>query len=185
MEGAAVTGGHRIDIVSGGVKISMDGSAENARTIYFDGGMHAHRICVYDEEDDRYYIERTQEATNNRIEYAALLRALDVAGRYKGMVVVAGDSRMVIEQVSGASPAPTDDLARLLRKTRDRLHTMRADVRILWVPREENKAGIRLEELKTMDKKMPQACPCCGGALRSGKWSRRSWCNDCGWDSDG
>ena len=46
--------------------------------------------------------ERIAETTNNRAEYEALIRALDVARRYGfGAIEVRGDSQLVVEQVRG------------------------------------------------------------------------------------
>lgn len=82
--------------------------------------------------------ERIGEATNNRAEYEALVRVLEIARDYEfSTVEIRGDSQLVVEQVRGAWQ--TNDPA--LRERRIRVRELLAELddwSIEHVPREVN-----------------------------------------------
>jgi ribonuclease HI len=81
----------------------------------------------------------SERATNNVAEYVGAIRALEylVSREFRGIVVVFGDSQLVVRQMSGEY----DVRAEHLRPYHDHLvalATRLAEVRFTWVPREEN-----------------------------------------------
>jgi ribonuclease HI len=76
--------------------------------------------------------------TNNEAEYAALILLLEEAERRGiGELEIRGDSRLVVEQVRGRWKISAPHLRPLAERARA-LMAGRA-VRLLWVPREENR----------------------------------------------
>ena len=90
--------------------------------------------------------ERIAETTNNRAEYEALIRALDVARRYGfGAIEVRGDSQLVVEQVRGTWRTNNPALRERRVRVRELLDGF-DEWTIEHVPREANE---RADELAT------------------------------------
>lgn len=88
--------------------------------------------------------ERIGEATNNRAEYEALVRALEVARDHGFDVVhVRGDSQLVVEQVRGNWDANDPDLRERRVRVRELLDGF-DDWRLEHVPREINERADQL-----------------------------------------
>ena len=80
------------------------------------------------------------EATNNVAEYRAVIEALEwlLAAGYKGEPVeVRSDSQLVIRQLTGEYAVRSERVRPLYRRARRLLGRFR-DVRLRWVPREQN-----------------------------------------------
>ena len=86
-------------------------------------------------------VEIAQEigmGTNNEAEYCALMAVLDAAAEAQvERLVVYGDSQLVIKQVSGEWLINAEGLVPLC-KTVLKLKAQIPDVRLCWIPREEN-----------------------------------------------
>lgn len=91
-------------------------------------------------------------ATNNFAEYMAVVVALESisAADVEPLVLVRADSRLVVEQLSGAWKIKHPDLIALAKRARAALPPAR--VRYEWVPRAANAAADRLANL-AMDQK--------------------------------
>ena len=124
------------------------------RVLYFDGGMYNSRICVYDEDVDKYIVEEVRCTTNNRMEYAALMRALELAKDSKQAVLILGDSQLVINQVTGDWGVKNHMLRKMRAEARNILKACSVPVDIRWVRRNVNKAGIYLDALKKNEEEM-------------------------------
>ncbi len=96
------------------------------------------------------------DRTNNEAEYYALLKALALAeerwtdkttGKVLdgiGEILIRSDSQLVVNQVNGAWRVEDSKLLELSEKARESVKNLR-NVRLEWVPREENYAGLWLE----------------------------------------
>ncbi len=100
----------------------------------------------------RIYWQPIGDRTNNEAEYYALLKALElIAERATGKVpgnigeaLVRSDSKLVVNQVSGEWRVEDEKLLELSEKARDLIKRI-GRVRLEWVRREENLAGLWLE----------------------------------------
>jgi ribonuclease HI len=84
----------------------------------------------------RIYWQSIGDRTNNEAEYYALLKALEL--------IVRSDSKLVVNQVNGEWRVEDEKLIDLSEKARDLIKNI-GSVRLEWVPREENLAGLWLE----------------------------------------
>ena len=83
----------------------------------------------------------TEHSTNNVAEYVGLIKLLDWLvknGHHAARVRLFGDSKLVISQVVGKWKVNTEHLQPLHRLAREYVG-MFQDIRITWVPREENR----------------------------------------------
>ncbi len=104
----------------------------------------------------RIYWQPIGDRTNNEAEYYALLKALTLAeerstdkttGKVRdgvGEILIRSDSQLVVNQVNGAWRVEDSKLLELSEKARESVKNLR-NVRLEWVPREENYAGLWLE----------------------------------------
>jgi ribonuclease HI len=102
------------------------------------------------------YWQPIGDRTNNEAEYYALLKALAlIADRWAekttgrilssvGAILVRSDSRLVVNQVSGEWRVQDSKLIELSDQARDTIKKL-GSIRLEWVPREENYAGLWLE----------------------------------------
>lgn len=92
------------------------------------------------------FLCRGAEASNNVAEYGGAIRALQWAlgnGYEAAEIVLHGDSRLLINQLSGEWAVRSPNIRPLWQKTRALIERFR-DVRLVWVPREENEEANRL-----------------------------------------
>ncbi|MCI4350443.1 MAG: ribonuclease HI family protein [Thermoplasmata archaeon] len=91
-------------------------------------------------------------ATNNVAEYVAAIRALEwLRGRsFSGIVVVIGDSQLVIRQMNGEYDVKAEHL-KAYHAHLQRLVQEFKEVRFEWVPREENTEADRLSKEALID----------------------------------
>jgi ribonuclease HI len=100
----------------------------------------------------KIYWQAIGDRTNNEAEYYALLKALELigekaTGKVPGNIseaLVRSDSQLVVNQVKGLWRVEDERLMELSSQARD-LVTKIGLVRLEWVPREENYAGLWLE----------------------------------------
>ena len=114
--------------------------------IYVDGGTRGSRICLVDTSDHRTIIKsRGGEPTNNELEYLALLYALDyIKNRHSNdNVTIYSDSKLVVNQINGDWRITTEHLQSLYNKC---IKKMTDNIKIKWVRRDVNLAGIILED---------------------------------------
>lgn len=127
--------------------------------IYFDGSNFGHRICVYDQSQNKIIVKEVPEAkTNNELEYNALLIAIRYANRTYGdmhEVQFIGDSQLVVKQVMGKFAINYEHLRKLKSQVIEELvkggYKASSDP-VVWVRREENIAGWHLSWLMDKDK---------------------------------
>ena len=100
----------------------------------------------------RIYWQPIGDRTNNEAEYYALLKALElIAEKTTGKVpvnigeaLVRSDSKLVVNQVNGEWRVEDEKLIELSEKARDLIKDL-GSIRLEWVPRDENYAGLWLE----------------------------------------
>ena len=104
----------------------------------------------------RIYWQPIGDRTNNEAEYYALLKALALAaerwadkttGKARGEVgkiLIRSDSQLVVNQVNGVWRVEDSKLIELSEKARDSIQTL-GNIRLEWIPREGNFAGLWLE----------------------------------------
>jgi ribonuclease HI len=104
----------------------------------------------------RIYWQPIGDRTNNEAEYYALLKALALAAERwadkttgkvldgVGEILIRSDSQLVVNQVNGAWRVEDSKLVELSEMARDSIEKL-GDVRLEWVHREENYAGLWLE----------------------------------------
>lgn len=102
------------------------------------------------------YWQPIGDRTNNEAEYYALLKALALAadrwadkttGRVLsgvGEILIRSDSQLVVNQVNGEWRVEDSKLIELSEKARDSMREL-GHIRLEWVPREGNYAGLWLE----------------------------------------
>ncbi|HYK92727.1 MAG TPA: ribonuclease HI [Thermoplasmata archaeon] len=91
-------------------------------------------------------------ATNNVAEYTAAIRGLEwlLDHHYTGVVLLVGDSQLVIRQLTGeyeVRAAHLREYHNRLRQLMGRFH----EVRPVWVPREENQRADQLSKVALAD----------------------------------
>ncbi|TMI22001.1 ribonuclease HI family protein [Candidatus Bathyarchaeota archaeon] len=104
----------------------------------------------------RIYWQPIGDRTNNEAEYYALLKALALiterwadkaTGRIQGgigEILIRSDSQLVVNQVNGEWRVEDSKLIELSEEARDSSKKL-GRVKLEWVPREENYAGLWLE----------------------------------------
>jgi ribonuclease HI len=104
----------------------------------------------------RIYWQSIGDRTNNEAEYYALIKALALieerfgektTGRIPsdaGEILVRSDSQLVVNQVNGEWRVEDSKLIELSDLAKDAIQKL-SPVRLEWVPREENYAGLWLE----------------------------------------
>ena len=115
--------------------------------VYTDAGTkNGGRICLVDPQKDKTVIkQRTGDLSNNQLEYLGLLYAISyVNNNYsKKPVRVYTDSLLMANQMNGKWRITTEHLIPLWKKCQK---YMTKDIKIVWVKREKNLAGIELDK---------------------------------------
>ena len=131
-----------------------------AAVVHFDGAFQAvrgHRYAAYGfavggaftyEECGLAAPPDSDSATNNVAEYSGAIAALEWLRRrsFRGVVVLCGDSQLVIRQMSGEYEVRAERL-RPYHAHLDRLTKEFDEVRFVWVPRAENTRADELSKL--------------------------------------
>ena len=117
---------------------------------------YADSADIVDPGKFRIYWQPIGDRTNNEAEYYALLKALAlIAERWTqkttgkipsgaGEILIRSDSKLVVNQVTGEWQVKDSKIIELNSMARDSIRKI-GSVRLEWVPREENLAGLWLE----------------------------------------
>jgi len=115
--------------------------------LHVDGGTKRCEICLVDRNlNDKIIVKKRDGLlTNNELEYLALIYALEYTNNnYKNKpVLICSDSQLVVNQMNGKWRVTTDHLMPLYEKC-DR--KIRKNIKISWIRRNRNLAGIYLEK---------------------------------------
>ena len=128
--------------------VSPDDSRPRTLKIWIDGagalldGQEAKTCVVFENGDVK--VTRYGRATNNEMEYTALIQALSDP-RSEGAAIYT-DSQLLVGQLTQGWKVRAANLAPLNERARALLLQRKAT--LVWVPREENKAGKVLEKDK-------------------------------------
>ena len=119
--------------------------------LYVDGGTRGNVICLYDPQRFKTIVKKRKGTfTNNDLEYLAVIYGIEYAKKYypkESPIIIKSDSLLVVNQTKGRWKVNGDKLRLLHIKT---LRKINSHIRLKWVPREINLAGIHLESLKDM-----------------------------------
>jgi len=118
--------------------------------LYVDGGTRGMVICLHDPQRDKYIIKRRKgDLTNNDLEYLAIIYGIEYAKKYypRDNITILSDSRLAVKQIKGEYKVTTDNLISLHNKT---LRKLNRHIKIKWISRDFNLAGIHLERLRGM-----------------------------------
>jgi len=107
------------------------------------------RYAIFFEETGESIIHRfTKYHTNNEMEYIAVLEALKLA---KDRDTIFTDSQLVVGQCTGVYNIKAYHLKPLCKRVKQMLKDK--NIQLVWVRRENNKAGILLEKTPWMKQK--------------------------------
>ena len=111
--------------------------------IYCDGSTT--RICFVPEGRAPQVIDLPLKVTSNQGEYLAILKALRWAYSNKHTnITILSDSQLVVNQITRRYATKNPVLLGLGRNVWGYLKLIGEEVKFIWIPREENKAGIIL-----------------------------------------
>jgi ribonuclease HI len=99
------------------------------------------------EGTDIVRVKQINGLTSNQAEYRGLIAVLRYVS-HRSQVMIFTDSQLVAEQFAGRYAVRDKELARLLSEAQEIIWEKALDVRVKWIPREENLVGKYLEELK-------------------------------------
>ncbi len=95
----------------------------------------------------REHFENIGRGTNNRAEYMALLKSLDLAKELGATELeVRSDSLLVVSQINGDYKVKNADIRGYVKEIRDRIRESKLEFRLLHVPREMNRIADRLSK---------------------------------------
>lgn len=93
------------------------------------------------------YCENIGIGTNNRAEYMALLKSIDLAEEFGATeLVVRSDSLLVVSQMSGLFKIKDSNIKIFVKEAHKRLTRSNMKFKIVHVPRELNKVADRLSK---------------------------------------
>jgi len=112
------------------------------------------KACLVIEGQKPIFIVYPSPVTNNVGEYKAVLLALQRVLNNLTPITIYTDSLLVVNQVSGVWACRKPHLLPFKRKVNELMQKIMnggRDIRLEWIPREENLAGIELERLEGVD----------------------------------
>ena len=118
--------------------------------VYIDGGCKNNpgqmRIAVSVPARNFKIVKELGNGTNNKAEYLSLLYALIYVKHLqpKEKVVIKSDSSLVVNQINGHYKVKSNSVKQLYQKA-TRLLQQLPNVKVVYIPREENLAGHLLE----------------------------------------
>lgn len=115
------------------MKIFADGSGYNGTKT---------RFVVVPEIGKPIIQELSEKKTNNEMEYTAVITALDIATDYDTILT---DSMLVVNQVKGIWSCNFEHLILLRDKAKELVK--QKHIKLEWIPRHKNLAGIMLEKI--------------------------------------
>jgi ribonuclease HI len=116
--------------------------------LYVDGGTRGMVICLVDPQKRKTIVKtRKRATTNNDLEYLAIIYGLEYINKYypRDHVILKSDSMLAVKQINHKWKINGANLAVLNRKALNKQGKL---VKIAWCPRENNLAGIHLEDIK-------------------------------------
>lgn len=126
-------------------------------TLYADGGIINHRICVYDTQTKQYLVtEHTTGITNNQLEYLSLIAAITHYGQnyYGKPVKIIMDSQLIVRHVQGKYVCRDKSLRELLVKVQALMRRYGVSPSVIeWIERGHNVAGRHLDALRREDRR--------------------------------
>jgi len=90
--------------------------------------------------------------TNNEAEYSAMLYAFENC-KYHDVIEIRSDSELLVKQMQGKFKTKNEDLLLLQNFAYGLIDAFELDVVYKWIPREQNNAGIYLEQVKKNEKR--------------------------------
>lgn len=91
------------------------------------------------------YSEHIGHGTNNRAEYLALLRSVEIAQKLGAEELeVKSDSQLVVSQMNGVYRVKNPDLKILIKEIFEKIRTSKMKFSIVHIPREFNKTADKL-----------------------------------------
>lgn len=118
--------------------------------LYVDGGTRGSVISLVDPKRKKKILKRRRgKPTNNELEYLAIIYGLEYIGKYypRVKVILKSDSMLAVKQITNRWKVNGDNLRILNRRVE---HKKTRLISVSWTPRENNLAGIYLEDLKDM-----------------------------------
>jgi ribonuclease HI len=116
--------------------------------VYVDGGTRDMAICLHDPQRRKTIVKtRKGAATNNDLEYLAVIYGIEYVRKYypKDKITIISDSMLVVKQVNQLWKIRSNSLAALNKKVLNKKTKL---IKIKWVPRDINQAGLHLDSLK-------------------------------------
>ena len=115
-------------------------------TLYVDGGTKGSVICLVDDSNGYIVVKKKRISTNNELEYFAVIFGIEYAKKHylRKNVTINSDSKLIVNQINGKWNINMDTLLILNKRA---LRKLKDNIKIKWIPREKNLAGIHLEEL--------------------------------------
>jgi ribonuclease HI len=116
--------------------------------LYVDGGTRGSVICLVDPQRNKTIVKKRKgDFTNNDLEYLAAIYGIEYAKKYypRDTIIIRTDSMLVVKQINNTWYVNGPNLRTLHSKT---LRKLNSHIRLKWVPREINLAGIHLEQIK-------------------------------------
>lgn len=116
--------------------------------IYVDGGTRGMVICLHDPQKNKTIVKHRKGAsTNNDLEYLAVIYGIEyIRKNYpKDKATIISDSMLVVKQVNQSWKINSDSLLSLNKKVHNKMTKM---IKIKWIPRSFNLAGVHLENVK-------------------------------------
>ena len=95
-------------------------------------------------DESKAFWKDVGDKTNNEAEYLALIEALSLASKKAGSIEIRSDSRLIVNQMEGGYRVKDPELKPLWEKAQN-LAVRLGSVRLKWVPRDENLAGLWLD----------------------------------------
>jgi ribonuclease HI len=117
-------------------------------TIHVDGGTRGMVICLHDPQKNKTIVKHRKGATtNNDLEYLAVIYGIEYIRKYypRDKALIISDSMLVVKQVNELWNINSHSLSILNKKVQNKLTNM---IKIKWIPRSKNLAGIHLENVK-------------------------------------
>ena len=95
-------------------------------------------------DESKVFWKDVGDKTNNEAEYLALIEALSLASKRAGSIEIRSDAELIVKQMEGGYRVKDPELKPLWEKAQN-LAVRLGSVRLKWVPRDENLAGLWLE----------------------------------------
>jgi ribonuclease HI len=129
------------------VEVHFDGACQPPHGGIATYGFTVEGAGLAHEEGGLAVAPGTPTATNNVAEYTAAIRGLEwlLARGYSGIVLLVGDSQLVLRQLTGEYEVRAEHLHAYRERLRQLIAAF-SDVRLVWVPREENRRADELSK---------------------------------------